>query len=156
MSIIYTIFFLFDQVIYTLDTICEPNIMILAQMVLEIFCSQSSIGLQWESRKKKKHSHTLKNGHNSSTTSPTKKNKKKKTKKKKKKTGPLIFQTYSTYQISRPYASVTDAQTHPRTGSNQYAPSPSSWSWNRMHVFVLPWQVQQKMVIGSCTALHIL
>ena len=40
-----------NQVIYTLDTICEPNIMILAQAVLEIFCSQGSIGLQWESRK---------------------------------------------------------------------------------------------------------
>ena len=40
-----------NQVIYTLDTICEPNIMTLAQAVLEIFCSQGSIGLQWESRK---------------------------------------------------------------------------------------------------------
>ena len=29
-----------NQVIYTLDTIYEPNIMILAQAVLEIFCSQ--------------------------------------------------------------------------------------------------------------------
>ena len=38
-----------NQVIYTLDTICEPNIMILAQAVLDIFCSQGSIGLQWES-----------------------------------------------------------------------------------------------------------
>ena len=42
-----------NQVIYTLDTICEPNIMILVQAVLEVFCSQGSIGLQWESRKKK-------------------------------------------------------------------------------------------------------
>ena len=33
-----------NQVIYTLDTICDPNIMTLAQVVLEIFCSQSSIG----------------------------------------------------------------------------------------------------------------
>ena len=40
-----------NQVIYTLDTICEPNIMILAKAVLEIFCSQGSIGLQWESQK---------------------------------------------------------------------------------------------------------
>ena len=39
------------QVIYTMDTICEPNIMILGQAVLEIFCSQGSIGLQWESQK---------------------------------------------------------------------------------------------------------
>ena len=43
-----------NQVIYTLDVICEPNIMTLAQAVLEIFCSQGSIGLQWECRKKKK------------------------------------------------------------------------------------------------------
>ena len=41
-----------NQVIYTLDTICEPNIMILARVVLEIFCSQGSIGLQWESWKR--------------------------------------------------------------------------------------------------------
>ena len=32
-----------NQVIYILDTICDPNIMTLAQAVLEIFCSQSSI-----------------------------------------------------------------------------------------------------------------
>ena len=35
-----------NQFIYTLDTICEPNIKTLAQVVLEIFCSQASIGLQ--------------------------------------------------------------------------------------------------------------
>ena len=29
-----------NQVIYTLDTICELNIMTLAQAVLEIFCSE--------------------------------------------------------------------------------------------------------------------
>ena len=34
-----------NQVISTLDTICDPNIMTLAQAVLEIFCSQASIGL---------------------------------------------------------------------------------------------------------------
>ena len=28
-----------NQVIYTLDTICDPNIKTLAQAVLEIFCS---------------------------------------------------------------------------------------------------------------------
>ena len=33
-----------NQVIYTLDTICEPN-MSLAQAVLQIFCWQGSIGL---------------------------------------------------------------------------------------------------------------
>ena len=31
------------KVIYTLDTIYDPNIMFLAQAVLEIFCSQASI-----------------------------------------------------------------------------------------------------------------
>ena len=35
-----------DQVIYTLDTIFDPNIKTLAQAVLEIFCSQASIGLK--------------------------------------------------------------------------------------------------------------
>ena len=34
-----------NQVIYTLDTIYAPNIMTLAQAVLEIFCSQAYIGL---------------------------------------------------------------------------------------------------------------
>ena len=34
------------QVIYTLDTICESNIMILAQAVLQIFCRQDSTRLQ--------------------------------------------------------------------------------------------------------------
>ena len=43
-----------NQVIYTLGRICEQSIMILAQAVLEIFCSQGSIGLQRESRKKKR------------------------------------------------------------------------------------------------------
>ena len=33
-----------NQAIYTLDTICEPNIMILAQVVLQIFCWKGSIG----------------------------------------------------------------------------------------------------------------
>ena len=32
-----------NQVIYTLDTICEPNIMTLAQAVLQIFCSQGPL-----------------------------------------------------------------------------------------------------------------
>ena len=40
------------QVIYTLDTICEPNIMILVQAVLQIFCWQGSIGLQYITWKK--------------------------------------------------------------------------------------------------------
>ena len=35
-----------NQVIYILDIICDQNIMTLAQAVLEIFCSQASIGLQ--------------------------------------------------------------------------------------------------------------
>ena len=35
-----------------MDTTCEPNIMILAQVVHEIFCSQASIDKQWESGKR--------------------------------------------------------------------------------------------------------
>ena len=34
----YRILLKVNQVIYTLDTICEPNIMILAQANLQIFC----------------------------------------------------------------------------------------------------------------------
>ena len=41
-----------NQVIYTVDTICEPNIMILAKMILQIFCWQGSIGLQSRSQKR--------------------------------------------------------------------------------------------------------
>ena len=41
-----------DQVIYTLDTIYDSNIMNLAQAVLEIFCSQASTGLLWVKRKR--------------------------------------------------------------------------------------------------------
>ena len=37
----------FNQVIYTLARICGPNIMTLAEVVLEIFRSQAFIGLQW-------------------------------------------------------------------------------------------------------------
>ena len=42
------------QIIYTLDTICDPNIKTLAQAVLEIFCSQASIGLQCNEKKMKR------------------------------------------------------------------------------------------------------
>ena len=41
-----------NQVIYTLETICVPNILILAHMVLQIFCWQGSIGLQCISQKR--------------------------------------------------------------------------------------------------------
>ena len=42
------------QDIYTLDTICDPNIMTLAQAVLEIFCPQASyIGLLLEKNGKR-------------------------------------------------------------------------------------------------------
>ena len=34
-----------NQVIYTLDTIYDPNMMTLAQAILKIFCSQPYIGL---------------------------------------------------------------------------------------------------------------
>ena len=40
------------QVIYTLDTIYEPNIMTLAQAVLQIFCSQSPLWVKNLSPKK--------------------------------------------------------------------------------------------------------
>ena len=39
-----------DQVIYTLVTICDPNTKILAQAVLDIFCSQTSMGLQFKEK----------------------------------------------------------------------------------------------------------
>ena len=41
-----------NQVIYTLDTIYDPNFMTLAQAVLEIFCSQASIDLQCKKLKR--------------------------------------------------------------------------------------------------------
>ena len=37
-----------NQVIYTLDTICVPNIMIQAQAVLQIFCSQGPLCIRPE------------------------------------------------------------------------------------------------------------
>ena len=40
------------QVTYTLDTICQLNIMLLALVVLQIFCWQGSIGLQCKSWKR--------------------------------------------------------------------------------------------------------
>ena len=43
---------LIRQVIYTLDTICMPKIMILAQVLLLIFCWQGSIDLQWVSQRR--------------------------------------------------------------------------------------------------------
>ena len=46
---IYRILSKVNQVINILDTICEPNIMFLAQVVLQIFCWQGSIGLQMKS-----------------------------------------------------------------------------------------------------------
>ena len=39
--------------IYTLDTIFDLNIITLAQVVHEIFCSQASIGLQCNENEKK-------------------------------------------------------------------------------------------------------
>ena len=41
------------QAIYTVDTINMSKIMILAQLVLQIFCWKCSIGLQWINRKRK-------------------------------------------------------------------------------------------------------
>ena len=70
-----------NQVIYTLDTICELNIMILAQAVLQIFCWQVSIGLQWK---------RLKNGRKRGVTLQGQQ-------KRKKNTSPLIFHAHSIY-----------------------------------------------------------
>ena len=66
-TVFYRILPKVNQIIYTMDTICEPNIMILAEAVLEIFCSQGSIGLVEKTSEK---------GHKSATTSPTEKKKK--------------------------------------------------------------------------------
>ena len=50
---IYTILSNVNQVIYTMATVYNmPNIMILAQGVIQIFCWQGSIGLQSESQKR--------------------------------------------------------------------------------------------------------
>ena len=46
LSNIYRILLIVNQVIYTLETICEPNIMTLAQAVLQIFCSQGPLWLK--------------------------------------------------------------------------------------------------------------
>ena len=43
---IYRILPKVNQVMYTLATICEPNIMILAQAVLELFCSQGPLWVE--------------------------------------------------------------------------------------------------------------
>ena len=51
-SHIYRILLIVNQVIYTLDTICEPNIMTLAQAVLQIFCSQGCFTTQNDSWKR--------------------------------------------------------------------------------------------------------
>ena len=59
-----------NQVIYTLDTIYNPNIMTLAQGVLEIFCSQAYIGLQCSKNEKKNEK-----GNNSAMTSQVDKKK---------------------------------------------------------------------------------
>ena len=45
-SNIYRILPKVNQVIYTVDTICVPTNMILAQILLQMFCWQGSIGLQ--------------------------------------------------------------------------------------------------------------
>ena len=49
---IYRILPKVNQVIYTMATIYMPNIMILAQDVIQIFCPQGSIGLQCVSPKR--------------------------------------------------------------------------------------------------------
>ena len=109
-SNIYRILPKVNQVIYTLDTICEPNIMTLAQAVLELFCSQGSIGLQWESRKNVEKGLLLCNDKSDG---------------KEKSMCPLNFcikfQDHI-YNGSWPYARVTHPPTHAQTSPNQYAP----------------------------------
>ena len=51
-SNIYRILPHVNQVIYSFGTICEPNIMILAQAVLEIFCSQGPLWVKCLSLKR--------------------------------------------------------------------------------------------------------
>ena len=41
------------KIIYTLDTICEPNIITIAQAVLEIFCSHGPLWVKCLSPKRK-------------------------------------------------------------------------------------------------------
>ena len=74
-----------NQVICTLDKICDPNIMTLAQAVLEIFCLQASIGLQCNKMK------NFEKGNNSVMTNPMDK---------KKNMCPLNFHTHPTCQIT--------------------------------------------------------
>ena len=51
-SIMYGIYSNFIQVIYSLDTNCEPHIMILAPVVIQIPCSQSPLWLKCLSLKR--------------------------------------------------------------------------------------------------------
>ena len=51
-SNIYRILPKVNQVIYTLDTFCMPNIMTLAQAILEIFCSQCPLWVKCVSEKR--------------------------------------------------------------------------------------------------------
>ena len=51
-STIYWILLIVNQVIFTLDTICEPNIMTLAHPVLQIFCSQGPLWVKYLSLKR--------------------------------------------------------------------------------------------------------
>ena len=46
-----------NQVIYTLDTICDPNIMTLAEAVLEVFCSQTLFGYNEKTGKGRQFNH---------------------------------------------------------------------------------------------------
>ena len=51
-SNIYRILPEVNQVIYTLDTICMPNIITLAQAVLQIFCPLGPLWVNWPSPKR--------------------------------------------------------------------------------------------------------
>ena len=115
-----------NQVIYTLVTICEPNIMILAQAYLQIFCRQGPIGLYWQSKKK-----NIEKGAwicNEKSDS-----------KEKKKYGSSYF-SYQFHISNFKILSLTvldcmqgvmDGQMHACRGPNQYAPS-TSWGRHKI------------------------
>ena len=108
---IYWILSKVNKVIYTLDTICEPNSMILDQAVLQIFCWQCCIGLQYKSRKRQ-------------------------VRRERKNYGSIYFsclfhvsnfKSQSLTVLDR-MQNVMDRQMHAQTGPNQCAPSTSSKS----------------------------
>ena len=96
-SQIFTEFSTKVKVIYTMDTICERNIMITAQAVFNIFCSQCSIGFQWKCRKMVEKRTQL--CHDNSD--------RKERKKKKKNAGSIIFMLIPYIEFQGPISNVS-------------------------------------------------